>query len=92
LQPAVMAAIGEFWLRYGYAINRFGRMPANFRVMEKFTYWKLRESYITSASMPEQYKQTIRGIFEKGVTVWTNAADMGYIDIADNAPLTGVTL
>lgn len=92
LQSATQAAIGEFWLRYGYAINRFGKMPANFKVMEKFTYWKLRETYITSSTCPETFKQSIRGIFEKGVTVWTNPADIGNIDIANNAPLTGVTL
>lgn len=92
LQPAVQAAIGEFWLRYGYAINRFGAVPDNFQVMSKFTYWKLRETYIISSTCPESFKQTIRGIFEKGVTVWTNPNEMGTIDIADNEPLEGVTL
>lgn len=92
LPPAYMNAIGEYWLRYGYAINRFGRIPDSFMVMEKFTYWKLKETYITEASCPESFKQVIRGIFEKGVTVWANPADIGNIDIADNAPLGGVTL
>lgn len=91
LQPAAMNAIGEYWLRYGYAINRFGRLPGNLRVMEKFTYWKLKETYITSATCPESFKQAMRGIFEKGVTVWSNPADIGNIDIADNEPLAGVT-
>lgn len=92
LPAAFINAIGEFWLRYGYAINRFGQMPSSFQVMEKFTYWKLKETYITGSSCPENFKQVIRGIFEKGVTVWKNPADIGTIDIADNAPLTGVTL
>jgi hypothetical protein len=90
LTPAFMNAIGEYWLRYGYAINRFGKMPEGFMVMEKFTYWKLKESYITASQCPENFKQVIRGIFEKGVTVWKNPADIGNIDIADNAPLGGV--
>ena len=92
LQPAAMAVVGEFWLRYGYAVNRFGKMPATYQVMDKFTYWKLRETYIRSSSCPEGFKQTIRGIFEKGVTVWSNPTDIGMIDTADNAPLSGVTL
>jgi hypothetical protein len=92
LQPASMASIGEYWLRYGYKINRFGRMPDNFMVCEKFTYWKLRETYITASNCPETFKQALRGIFEKGVTVWKNPADIGNIDIADNAPLAGVAL
>jgi hypothetical protein len=89
---AARAAVGEFWLRYGYKVERFAKMPANFMVMEKFTYWELKETYITGASCPEQFKQAIRGIFEKGVTVWSNPADIGTIDIADNAPLEGITL
>jgi len=92
LQPAVMAAIGEYWLRYGYSVNRFGRMPADFQVMGKFTYWKLRETYLASGACPETFRQTIRGIFEKGVTVWSNADDIGMIDIADNTPKTGIVL
>ncbi|AYQ99927.1 tail protein [Arthrobacter phage Mendel] len=92
LQPAAMASIGEYWLRYGYAVNRFGTMPANFMACEKFTYWKLRETYITHSSCPETFKQTLRGIFEKGVTVWANPDDIGTIDIADNAPLEGISL
>lgn len=92
LQPAVMAAIGEYWLRYGYSVNRFGRMPSDFQVMGKFTYWKLRETYLASGACPETFRQTIRGIFEKGVTVWADADDIGMIDIADNTPMTGITL
>jgi len=93
LQAAAMNSIGEYWLRYGYQVNRFVQnIPTSFMVMEKFTYWKLRETYITSSACPETYKQAIRGIFEKGVTVWSNPADIGNIDIADNAPLTGITL
>lgn len=92
VQPQVMAAIGEFWLRYGYAVNRFTKMPPTFMVMTKFTYWKCKEVYVTSAQCPETFKQTIRGIFEKGVTVWKNPADIGTIDTATNQPLLGVTL
>lgn len=92
LQPAVMAMIGEYWLRYGYAVNRFGRMPSDFQVMSKFTYWKLTETYIYSSHCPETFRMAIRGIFEKGVTVWGNADDMGDIDMSTNQPKPGVTL
>ena len=92
LQPASLNSIGEYWLRYGYSINRFGRMPENFMVMSKFTYWKLRETYISSSECPETFKQALRGIFEKGVTVWKNPTDIGNIDIADNTAIAGVTL
>ena len=92
LSGAALTAVGEYWLRYGYAIHRFGQIPSSLMVMTNFTYWKLSESYIRTAPMPESFKQAIRGIFEKGVTVWSDPAKIGTIDVADNAALTGVTL
>jgi hypothetical protein len=84
--------IGEYWLRYGYAVKRFATIPASLMVMTKFTYWKCLETYITTATIPEFFKQAIRGIFEKGVTVWADPSYIGTIDIADNEPLEGITL
>lgn len=92
IDNAAIRVVGEYWLRYGYAVRQFGKMPASLMVMSKFTYWKLSETYITSADMPEPIKQGLRGMFEKGVTVWKNPADIGNIDIADNVPLEGITL
>jgi hypothetical protein len=91
LDSANMKIIGEYWLRYGYAIRSNMIPPSSLMVMTNFTYWKMVETYISSANVPEGFKQAIRGIFEKGVTVWANPADIGFIDWADNAPLTGVT-
>lgn len=93
VQGGAMRAIGDFWLRYGYAVNRFvdlATVPLS--VMESFTYWQFKEVYVTSAYCPEYFKQTIRGILEKGVTVWTNPDKMGRIDYADNEPNMGVYL
>lgn len=92
IDDSAVARVGEYWLRFGYSLNRFGVMPRDFRCMTKFTYWKLSELYITEGNMPEFFKQAIRGIFEKGVTVWSNANDIGTIDLADNQPLSGITL
>lgn len=92
IDEARIRNIGDHWLRYGYAVNQFARMPESLMVMNKFTYWKLAETYITAGPMPEAHKQSIRGLFEKGVTVWTNPADIGNIDLADNKPLEGIVL
>ena len=92
LQKASMAAIGEYWLRYGYAIERFTVPPADLKCMSKFTYWQMRETYLTGGPIPESFKQTIRGIFEKGVTVWSNPSEIGNVDMASNTPLAGITL
>lgn len=90
--PNELSIIGEYWLRYGYSVRRFGIIPKSLMVMTKFTYWKLAEAYIINTRLPEAIKQSIRGIFEKGVTVWGNPDDIGNIDIADNDALPGVIL
>lgn len=92
IDNAAITVIGEYWLRYGYAVRRFSTIPSSLMAMSKFTYWKLLETYISGGPMPEGFKQAIRGIFEKGVTVWANPADIGNIDIADNVPVEGITL
>lgn len=87
-----ISIIGEYWLRYGYAVRRPSMLPPTLQVMSKFTYWKLVETYIRAAPIPEAFKQIIRGIFEKGVTVWNDPDDIGVIDWADNEILPGITL
>ena len=85
-----MRIIGEYWLRYGYAVRQFLKPPRDLHCMNNFTYWKMAETYLTCASADEGAKDVIRGIFEKGVTVWANPDNIGRIDIADNTPLPGI--
>jgi hypothetical protein len=92
LDHANMRIVGEYWLRYGYAVHQFVTPPANMMVMAKFTYWKMLETYISASTVPEGMKQIIRGIFEKGVTVWADPTYIGTTDLADNTPLTGISL
>lgn len=87
----VMTMIGEYWLRYGYAVNRFHHLT-QLNVMSKFTYWKIKEMYLSASNCPETFRQAIRGIFEKGVTVWENADDVATLDIGDNVAKTGIEL
>lgn len=91
MDSGAMRTLGEFWLRYGYNVNTFYRMPESLMCMTNFTYWKLKETYILSSKCPEEYRQTLRGIFEKGVTVWSNPNDIGRIDTSDNTPLGGIS-
>lgn len=92
IDQASIAVIGEYWLRYGYPVRRSAQIPNDLRVMEKFSYWKMSEIYIQTAGMPETFKQTIRGILEKGVTVWSKPEYIGRIDFADNKPLPGIVI
>lgn len=90
IPPAAMQAIGEVWLRYGYYVQRFMRLPDNLMAMSNFTYWKLHELYVRSSTCPEEYRLTVKGIFESGVTVWTDPNKIGVTDYADNVPLAGI--
>ncbi len=90
ISPAAMQAIGEVWLRYGYYVQRFMRLPTNLMAMSNFTYWKLHELYVRSSTCPEEYRLTVKGIFESGVTVWADPDKIGVTDYADNTPLPGI--
>lgn len=92
VDQSAIRVVGEYWLRYGYAVRQFATPPASLRVMSKFSYWKLSETYLIATTMPEGFKQVIRGIFEKGVTLWSDPAYIGVTDIADNTPLGGISL
>lgn len=90
IPPAAMRSIGEVWLRYGYYVQRFVKLPSNLMAMSNFTYWKLHELYVRSSTCPEEYRLTVKGIFESGVTVWTDPDKIGVTDYADNVPLSGI--
>lgn len=84
LSVAAMRAVGEYWLRYGYYVQRF--LVPNFHTMQNFEYWKMTDCEIVDARCPETFRQTIRGIFERGTTVWHDPDKMHRIDIGDNEP------
>jgi hypothetical protein len=87
---AAIRRIGDFWHRYGYAVNTFVKMPVSLMTNENFTYWKLSEVYLVSGDMPQTFKGAIRGIFEKGVTVWRDPDKMGQVNIGDNPVIGGI--
>lgn len=90
LKPNFMRQVGDFWLRYGYYVNRWIVPPADLKCMENFTYWKMQSVSLSTSEVPELFKETIRGIFEKGVTVWSDPDKMYKVDLADNEPVKGV--
>lgn len=83
ISQGAMQRIGEYWLRYGYALNCWTNVT-QLSLMNYFTYWKMTECYLQSANMPESFKGTVRGIFEKGVTVWRRPEDIATIDPRKN--------
>lgn len=91
---AAMRTVCDFWARYGYKIQRFynfgnAKMSA-LKVMNHFSYWRVSETYITCAKANEAEKDAIRGVLEKGVTVWGNPSEIGNISPVVNAPLYNI--
>lgn len=87
--PSALRAAGEYMLRYGYFVQRFVTPPASLECMEKFTFWQMQEAYVRG-TLPEEYRLTIKGMFERGVTVWNKPEYIGVTDWADNEPLPGI--
>ena len=87
--PSALRAAGEYMLRYGYFVQRFITPPASLECMEKFTFWQMQEAYVRG-TLPEEYRLTIKGMFERGVTVWDKPEYIGVTDWADNEPLPGI--
>lgn len=91
---AAMRTVCDFWARYGYKIQRFynfgnAKMTA-LKIMDHFSYWKVSETYITCANANEAEKDAIRGVLEKGVTVWGKPSEIGNIAPAVNTPLYNI--
>ena len=82
--------VGNYFLKYGYAIRQYLVPPKDFMAMEKFTYWKMLDTSIICSTADEGVKNAIRGIFEKGVTVWREPMDIGRIYGASNAPIPNI--
>ena len=83
--------VGNYFMKFGYAIRQYLVPPTDFMAMEKYTYWKMQDTAIICSDADEGVKNAIRGIFEKGVTVWREPTDIGKVYGRDNAPLPNIT-
>lgn len=78
---AAQERIADFWSRYGYQVNEF--MPGAFRplrdlkVMSRFSYWKMRECYLQNSYANNDEIMAIKGILERGTTVWNSPNYIG---------------
>lgn len=84
VSESAMHSIGQFWCRYGYLMDCWINMPDTLSLMTEFTYWKLIECYLEKGDIPESFKGTVRGIFEKGVTVWRSPDRIGRTNVRKN--------
>lgn len=83
-QPKFVNTLCSYWGKYGYAYHEYVTPPADLDCGNTFSYWKMQDVYLTSAKADEGAKNVLRGIFEKGVTVWKNPTQIGKINPMDN--------
>ena len=75
---------GDFFLRYGYALDKQWQFDGNWTCNHKFCYWKLVDFWISGLDVPDMYVDKIRFFLFGGVTVWHDPADIGNITIYEN--------
>ena len=83
--------VSDYFRRYGYAVRRWLPLGTlrHLLCMSKFAYWKVQETVLTAADANESERQTIRGVLEKGVTLWDAPESIGTTDLSDNSPRDG---
>ncbi len=81
---AAIASAGDEMLRYGYMLDRYWEFNGNWNIGRYFTYWKLRDFWISNLNVPDMYMDKLRFFLFGGVTVWRNPSDIGKRTIYDN--------
>lgn len=88
VSPDMLNVIADYFVKYGYAVHETMTPPADLACMTNFTYWKMLATYISCAKADETAKDVLRGILEKGVTVWRKPDLIGLdSSYTNNAPL-----
>lgn len=81
--PGAIAAAGDHFLRYGYALSGRQWRVTSLNVMEHFTFWK-GEPRFGADSINEVTRGILSAMFREGTFVWRNPDDIGSISIYDN--------
>lgn len=91
LSGASLSAVADYFRRYGYSVRRFLSLGSvrHMLCMSKFAYWRAVGASLTCAAANESERETMRGIIEKGVTLWDAPESIGNTAVTDNAARDG---
>lgn len=91
LSGAARDAVADYFRRYGYSVRRYLTVGTvrHMLCMTKFAYWRLVDATIVCGAANESERETMRGIAEKGVTLWDAPESIGHTAATDNAPRSG---
>lgn len=71
-----IAAAGDYMLRYGIASNKLYNRPS-LTPCKHFAYWQCADIWVVCPFAQNEQLQTIRDIFNNGVTIWTKPEEVG---------------
>lgn len=78
-----IAAAGDYMLRYGIASNKLYNRPS-LTPCRHFTYWRAADIWTVCPLAQNEQLQTIRDIFNSGVTIWNRPEEVGGDFVHDN--------
>lgn len=81
---AAISSAGDEFARYGYTFDKQWNFNGNWNIGKYFTYWKLRDFWVSNLNVPDMYMDRLRFFLFGGVTVWRKPEYIGNINIYDN--------
>lgn len=78
-----IAAAGDYMLRYGIASNKLYSRPS-LTPCKHFAYWQSADIWLICPFAQNGQLQTIRDIFNDGVTIWNRPEEIGSDFVHDN--------
>lgn len=81
---SAIRATGDEFLRYGYMFDGQWEFDGNWNVGKYFTYWKLKDFWVSNLNVPDMYMDKIRFFLFGGVTIWRKPEYIGQVSVYDN--------
>ena len=79
-----ISSAGDEFARYGYMFDKYWNFDGNWNIGKYFTYWKLKDFWVSNLNVPDMYMDSLRFFLFGGVTIWRKPEDIGHINIYDN--------
>lgn len=79
-----ISSAGDEFLRYGYMYEKQWAFDGNWNIGKYFTYWKLRDFWVSDLQVPDLYMDKLRFFLFGGVTIWSKPEYIGKVSIYDN--------
>lgn len=78
-----IAAAGDYMLRYGIASNKLYNKPT-LTACKHYTYWRSADIWLICPFAQNAQLQTLRDVFNTGVTIWNTPEEVGNDFMHDN--------